>query len=244
MNDYEYTELRRILDNAQRIVFFGGAGVSTESGIPDFRSASGLYADKEADVSPEEILTPRYLYWHSEQFYDYYKREMVHPDAMPNDAHYALARLEAEGKLIAVITQNIDGLHQAAGSENVIELHGSVHRNHCTECGKKFDLNAVLAAPGVPNCDRCGGLIRPDVVLYHEGLRGDDFAAAEEAISQADVLIVGGTSLTVYPAAGLIDYFDGDYLILLNQTPTSADGGADFILREPIGEVFAQLMDD
>lgn len=237
-------ELKNIVDNAENIVFFGGAGVSTGSGIPDFRGSGGLYTtDNDADESPETILSGAYLRRYPEKFFAYYKTHMIYPDAEPNDAHYALAELERLGKLKAVITQNIDGLHQMAGSRNVIELHGSVMRNYCTGCGKTYPLSYVTDSEGVPRCGLCGAVVRPDVVLYGEGLDGESFGKAEEAISEANVLIVGGTSLTVQPAASLIDLFDGERLIIINRTPTPYDGYAEYVIREPIEDVLRELVE-
>ncbi len=236
-------ELREIIENAEKIVFFGGAGVSTESGIPDFRSSDGLYSEDTGDYPPEVILSHSFLFSHPKAFYRYYRSRMLYPDARPNSAHRYLAELERRGKLTAVVTQNIDGLHSAAGSVNVLELHGSVRRNYCADCGKGFSLSYVTDSDGVPACDLCGGFVRPDVVMYGEALPGEAFSAAEEAISEADVLIVGGTSLTVYPAAGLIDAFEGEHLIIINKTETPYDDCAEYIFREPIGEVFEALED-
>lgn len=235
MTDLE--RLRTIISEAKNIVFFGGAGVSTASGIPDFRGDEGLYEkENKYDAPPEVILSGRYLYAKPESFYRYYKNEMIYKDAEPNRAHLALAELERKGRLSAVITQNIDGLHQAAGSENVIELHGSVLRNSCTRCGKKFPLSYVMENSGVPYCDACKSLIRPDVILYGEGLETQPFCKAELAISGADVLIVGGTSLTVYPAASLVNHFRGEHFIIINKTETPYDRYADLIIREPIAD--------
>lgn len=232
-------QFREIVENAQNIVFFGGAGVSTGSGIPDFRGSQGLYtcAD-ETEENPETIISGWYLHRYPEKFFSYYKTHMIYPDAQPNAAHRVLAELERQGKLSAVITQNIDGLHQMAGNKNVIELHGSVLRNYCVRCGRKYSLADILKEPGVPRC-ACGGIIRPDVVLYGESLDGEAFAAAEAAIGSADVLIVGGTSLTVHPAASLVTLFEGSNFVIINQSPTPYDGYADLIIREPIEEVFS-----
>ena len=236
-----YFELQRIIDEAENIVFFGGAGVSTESGIPDFRGNGGLYTeDDENSVQPETILSAEFFRRYPKEFYDYYRSHIIYPYAKPNDAHYALARFEKEGKLSAVITQNIDGLHQEAGSVNVIELHGSAHRNYCVECGKQYGIDAIVNSVGVPRCS-CGGIIRPDIVLYGEGLDGSALNDAEKAISCADVLIVGGTSLTVQPAASLIGYYEGEHLIIINSTPTPYDGLAELVIREPNGEVLADI---
>ena len=222
------------LDESQDIVFFGGAGVSTESNIPDFRSTDGLY-HQQYDYPPETILSHSFYLRKPEEFYRFYRDKMLFPDAKPNRAHRALAKLEQEGKLKAVITQNIDGLHQAAGSREVLELHGSVLRNYCTRCGRSYSLADILATEGVPHC-ACGGMIKPDVVLYEEGL---DMRLLERAIAhirRADMLIVGGTSLVVYPAAGLIDYYRGNRLVLINKSPTARDGQADLVISGKLGE--------
>ena len=215
-------KLQELIDQHDRIVFFGGAGVSTESGIPDFRSVDGLYNQKY-DYPPETILSHTFFMRYPEEFYRFYRDKMLALDAKPNAAHKKLSELEAVGKLTGVVTQNIDGLHQAAGSKNVFELHGSVHRNYCQKCGKFFDVNYVVNAKGVPYCDECGGIIKPDVVLYEEGLDSQTINGAVRAISKADMLIIGGTSLVVYPAAGMIDYFKGKYLAVLNRDATSRD---------------------
>ena len=235
------TELPQIIKNAKKIVFFGGAGVSTGSGIPDFRGSGGLYTEGAFEESPEELLSGTYLRKYPEKFYAYYKKNMLYPGAKPNAAHLKLAEWEREGKLTSVITQNIDGLHQAAGSKNVIELHGSVLRNYCVSCGEMHSLSYVTEANGVPRCRVCGGIVRPDVVLYGEGLDGAAFMQAQNDIAEADVLIVGGTSLTVYPAAGLLQYYRGDHLIIINRTRTPYDPWAEYVIREPIEEVFAEL---
>jgi len=216
-------------------VFFGGAGVSTESGIPDFRSTDGLY-NQQYDYPPETIISHSFYVKKPKEFYRFYKNKMLFPEAKPNRAHMALAKLEREGKVKAVVTQNIDGLHQAAGSREVLELHGSVHRNYCTRCGRFYSLDDILKADGVPVCD-CGGVIKPDVVLYEEGLDQDVIQRSVEYISRADVLIIGGTSLTVYPAAGLIDYYRGSKLVLINKSVTSRDGQADLVICDSIGKV-------
>ena len=237
---YEIEELRRIIDKAKRIVFFGGAGVSTESGIPDFRGTGGIYTGKD---DPGTILRTSYLLRNPEDFYRYYRQNMLYPSAMPNPAHFALAELEKTGKLTGVITQNIDGLHQAAGSSNVFELHGSVHRNYCVRCGKQHSLDYILETDGVPRCSACGGLVRPDVVMFGESLDNNAFFGAQEAAYYADVMIVGGTSLTVYPAASLVEEFAGDHLIIINKTPTPMDENAEFVLRESISEVLYRLIE-
>lgn len=232
-------QLKEIIQETSNIVFFGGAGVSTESGIPDFRSVDGLYNQKY-DYPPETILSHTFYRSKTEEFYRFYRDKMLALDAKPNAAHLKLAQWEQEGKLKAVITQNIDGLHQAAGSKKVLELHGSVHRNYCEECNKLYDAAYILHSQGVPKCE-CGGSIKPDVVLYEEGLDQYTLQEAIRFISEADVLIVGGTSLAVYPAAGLIDYYKGNKLILVNKTPTPRDGMADLVVSGSIGEIFSQL---
>ena len=233
-------KLQELIDQHDRIVFFGGAGVSTESGIPDFRSVDGLYNQKY-DYPPETILSHTFFMRYPEEFYRFYRDKMLALDAKPNAAHKKLSELEAVGKLTGVVTQNIDGLHQAAGSKNVFELHGSVHRNYCQKCGKFFDVNYVVNAKGVPYCDECGGIIKPDVVLYEEGLDSQTINGAVRAISKADMLIIGGTSLVVYPAAGMIDYFKGKYLAVLNRDATSRDKQADLCITDPIGEVLGRI---
>ena len=230
-------ELARVLAASKRIVFFGGAGVSTESGIPDFRSGDGLYQRGGARYAPEEILSHSFFVRHPEEFFDYYRTNLLHPNARPNPAHLALARLEAAGRLTAGITQNIDGLHQAAGSKRVLELHGSVHRNRCQRCGRGFGLDAILRSSGLPRCD-CGGIIKPEVVLYEEALDPDVLDAALSHLAAADTLVVGGTSLVVYPAAGLVREFRGRNLVLINREPTGYDDLATLVVREPIGAAF------
>ena len=227
--------LQKWIEESSNIVFFGGAGVSTESGIPDFRSTDGLY-NQQYDYPPETIISHSFYVKKPKEFYRFYKNKMLFPEAKPNRAHMALAKLEREGKVKAVVTQNIDGLHQAAGSREVLELHGSVHRNYCTRCGRFYSLDDILKADGVPVCD-CGGVIKPDVVLYEEGLDQDVIQRSVEYISRADVLIIGGTSLTVYPAAGLIDYYRGSKLVLINKSVTSRDGQADLVICDSIGKV-------
>ncbi|MDX5318419.1 MAG: NAD-dependent protein deacylase [Actinomycetes bacterium] len=239
--------LREVITAAQNIVFFGGAGVSTESGIPDFRSADGLYAAQATyGAPPEDILSIDFLEARPDVFFDYYVHHILHLDAQPNAAHRALAHLEDEGRLSAVVTQNIDGLHQLAGSRTVHELHGSVRRNHCRDCGEAYDVAAIVAGAatpgGVPRCDRCGGVVRPGVVLYGEVLDDDVVAAAVHAIRAADVLIVGGTSLVVYPAAGLIHYFRGERLVLINRDPTPYDELAHLVIRAPIGQALGEAV--
>lgn len=234
--------LRQWIAQSGSIVFFGGAGCSTESGVPDFRSVDGLYSQKY-DYPPEVILSHSFFEARTEEFYRFYKDKMLPLEAKPNPAHLALARLEARGKLRAVVTQNIDGLHQAAGSRAVFELHGSVHRNYCVKCGKFFDAAYMKAADGVPRCDRCGGLIKPDVVLYEEGLDDGTVAGAVRAIRDAEMLIVGGTSLVVYPAAGLVNYYRGSRLVLINKDPTPYDSRADLVLHGPIGEILGRAVE-
>lgn len=231
--------LKEYVRECSRIVFFGGAGVSTESGIPDFRSTDGLY-HQEWKYPPETILSHSFFMQNTEEFYRFYKKKMLCLDAQPNAAHKKLALLEEQGKLAAVVTQNIDGLHQLAGSRKVYELHGSVHRNYCQKCGKFYDARYMLEAEGIPRCE-CGGLIKPDVVLYEEGLDSRTIQGAVEAISQADMLIIGGTSLAVYPAAGLIDYFKGKYLTVINRAATPRDKHADLLIQADIGEVLGGI---
>ena len=236
-------KLKEIIDESENIVFFGGAGVSTESGIPDFRSANGIYNQKlNREVSPEEMISHTFYVNHPEDFFAFYKDKLIYPNAQPNDCHKALAKLEEMGKVKAIVTQNIDGLHQKAGSKNVFELHGSVLRNYCENCHAFYDENKVLDAAGVPTCDKCGGRVKPDVVLYEEGLDDEVINGAVNAISRADTLIIGGTTLIVYPAAGLIRYFHGKNLVLINKTETPADSNADLVIHEPIGEVFAEII--
>ena len=231
--------LQEIIDDSKRIVFFGGAGASTESGIPDFRSADGLYSQKYK-YPPETIVSHTFFVRNTEEFYRFYRDRMIFPDAKPNAAHIKLAELEAAGKLSSVITQNIDGLHQAAGSKKVIELHGSVHRNYCTKCGKFYPLSAVTESSGVPKCD-CGGIIKPDVVLYEESLNEDDIENAVMEISRADTLIIGGTSLVVYPAAGMVRYFQGKHLVVINKSEISADKGAELVINDSLGKVLGEI---
>lgn len=228
-------KLAKVLEKAEKIVFFGGAGVSCESGIPDFRSADGLYSQQYA-YPPEVILSHTFFMREPEEFFRFYRAKMLYPEAKPNAAHRALARLEARGKLTGVVTQNIDGLHQAAGSKRVWELHGSVHRNRCMRCGRAYGLDAVLESEGVPRC-ACGGIIKPDVVLYEESLDGRVLDGAVAAIRAADTMLVGGTSLNVYPAAGLLRYFRGGELVVINKTPTPADGTATLVLQGEIGKI-------
>ncbi|HIX15547.1 MAG TPA: NAD-dependent protein deacylase [Candidatus Hungatella pullicola] len=233
-------QLKRWIRESENIVFFGGAGVSTESQIPDFRGVDGLYS-QQYKYPPETIISHSFYVKNPEEFYRFYKKRMLFPDAKPNRAHLALAKLEEEGKLTAVITQNIDGLHQMAGSRRVLELHGSVHRNYCTRCGKFYSLQDILAdknSDGIPRCT-CGGIIKPDVVLYEESLDSQVLSQAISAISTADMLIIGGTSLTVYPAAGLIDYYRGDRMVLINKTVTPMDGKADLVIAGSIGQILS-----
>ena len=236
----DISKLQSIIDASDNIVFFGGAGVSTESGIPDFRSVDGLYNQKY-DYPPEEILSHTFFMNKCGEFYRYYKDKMLALDILPNAAHLKLAELERSGKLKAVVTQNIDGLHQKAGSKVVYELHGTVHKNHCMTCGKFFDAAYVKQSQDIPRCDACGGTIKPDVVLYEEGLDDKTVRGAVNAISRADVLIVAGTSLTVYPAAGFLHYFSGSSLVLINRDPTPFDSRADLIFRDKVGEVLSQI---
>ncbi|MDX9918007.1 MAG: NAD-dependent protein deacylase [Gudongella sp.] len=234
--------LREKIRNSDNIVFLGGAGVSTESGIPDFRSATGLYSkERRTTIAPEEMISYSFFMRHMDEFYDYYKKNLIYSDAKPNKAHLALAKLEEDGRVRAVITQNIDGLHQLAGSKNVLELHGSVHRNYCMSCGTTYGLDHILKSEGVPKCTKCGGVVRPDVVLYEEGLDMNVLNRAVDYISKADIMIIGGTSLNVYPAAGLVEYFRGDSLVLINKSETNYDHRADFIFRDSIGSVMEEL---
>jgi NAD-dependent deacetylase len=230
------SKLKKIIQDSNSIVFFGGAGVSTESGIPDFRSVDGLY-NLKYKYPPETIISHSFFEHNPEEFYDFYKNKMIFLDAKPNSAHYKLAELEKQGKLKAVITQNIDGLHQIAGSKNVLELHGSVHRNYCMKCGKFYDVHTIVESKGVPKCG-CGGTIKPDVVLYEESLKQEILEQSVQYIENADVLIVGGTSLVVYPAAGLINYYRGNKLILINKSSTPMDSRANIIINDSIGKVF------
>ncbi len=239
-NDRAIETLRQWIADSDNIVFFGGAGVSTESGIPDFRSVDGLY-NQQYDYPPETIISHSFYKADPKEFYRFYRNRMLFPDAQPNAAHLALAKLEQEGKLKAVITQNIDGLHQAAGSREVLELHGSVHRNYCERCGRFYSLDDIMAMDGVPRCE-CVGTIKPDVVLYEESLDGQTMYKATEYIQNADVLIVGGTSLVVYPAAGLIDYYRGNKLVLINLTVTPMDRRANLVITGKIGEVLSEVV--
>ena len=232
----------QLLRRSQQIVFFGGAGVSTESGIPDFRSADGLYSEKlSQQFTPEQLVSHTFFERYPEEFFAFYRQHLLYPAAQPNDAHRALARLEKLGKLRAVVTQNIDGLHQRAGSERVLELHGSVLRNYCEACHAFYGVDTILGSEGVPRCS-CGGRIKPDVVLYEEALDQRVLQAAVREMGQADLLIIGGTSLVVYPAAGLIRYFGGEHLVLINRSATAADHEAEMIFREPIGQVLGEAV--
>ena len=235
------SQLQEIINNSDNIVLFGGAGVSTESGIQDFRSDSGIFNSLKKYVeSPEQLVSHSYYIDHTEEFFNYYKENLVFKDAEPNPAHLKLAELEKAGKLKAVITQNIDGLHQKAGSVNVLELHGSIHRNYCEFCQREYDLNYILNSKGIPRCE-CGGIIKPDVVLYEEPLNNEVLNSAVNFISKADTLIIGGTSLVVYPAAGLINYFNGSKLILINKSQTPYDNLASLVINEAIGETLSQI---
>ena len=232
--------LKEIIERAKNIVFFGGAGVSTESGIPDFRSSDGLYNQKYK-YPPEQIVSHTFFKYNTEEFYRFYRDKMIYCEAKPNKAHIALAELEKSGKLSCVITQNIDGLHQMAGSKNVFELHGSIHRNYCLKCGKKYGLDKIIGTEGIPTCDLCGGIVRPDVVLYEEALDMNILNKSTQYIMSADTLIVGGTSLVVYPAAGLINYFKGKNLVLINKSQTDYDNLATLVINEAIGETLAKI---
>ena len=241
----EIEKLTQILRDSNNIVFFGGAGCSCESGIPDFRSASGLWNEKlKINLTPEQLVSHTMFMKYPKEFFEFYRDKLIYPDAKPNAAHIALAKLEEIGKLKAVITQNIDGLHQAAGSKNVYELHGSVLRNYCMKCGAFYDEKFILESQGVPTCPKCGGKVKPDVVLYEEGLDNNVITGAVNAIARADTLIIGGTSLVVYPAAGLIDYFRGKNLILINKSTTSADNRADLVIHEAIGKVLEEAVNN
>lgn len=240
MSDAALATLKQWVEESHNIVFFGGAGVSTESGIPDFRSEDGLYRQKYK-YPPEQMLSHSFFMSHTEEFFEYYKNQMLVLDVKPNNAHLALAKLEQEGKLQAIVTQNIDGLHQAGGSKNVLELHGSIHRNYCMKCHKFYDGAYVKAQPGIPRCS-CGGIIKPDVVLYEEALDQDTMNRSVRAISQADLMIIGGTSLVVYPAAGLVQYYRGRRLVLINKGSTSMDGNADLVISLPIGQALEMFL--
>ena len=241
----EIEKLTQILRDSNNIVFFGGAGVSTESNIPDFRSANGLWNEKlQINLTPEQLVSHTMFIKYPEEFFEFYRDKLIYPEAKPNAAHIALAKLEEMGKLKAVVTQNIDGLHQAAGSKNVYELHGSVLRNYCMKCGAFYDEKFILESKGVPTCPKCGGKVKPDVVLYEEGLDNETITGAIRAIAQADTLIIGGTSLVVYPAARLIDYFRGKNLVLINKSSTSADSKADLVIHEAIGKVLGEAVNN
>lgn len=242
--DDKITKLKEIIKNSNNIVFFGGAGVSTESGIPDFRSANGLFNEKlNITFTPEQLVSHSFFQRYPGEFFNFYKTKLIYPDAKPNDAHIALAKLEEMGKLKAIVTQNIDGLHQMAGSKNVFELHGSVLRNYCVDCHAFYDEKFILESKGVPKCTKCGGIVKPDVVLYEEPLDDNVIRGAIDAISKADTLIIGGTSLVVYPAAGLINYFRGKNLVLINKSSTQADSKAHLGINDSIGKVLGNLID-
>lgn len=241
----EIEKLTQILRDSNNIVFFGGAGCSCESGIPDFRSASGLWNEKlKINLTPEQLVSHTMFMKYPKEFFEFYRDKLIYPDAKPNAAHIALAKLEEMGKLKAVVTQNIDGLHQAAGSKHVYELHGSVLRNYCVKCHAFYDEKFILESKGVPTCTKCGGNVKPDVVLYEEGLDDNVIKGAIAAISKADTLIIGGTSLVVYPAAGLINYFRGKNLILINKSSTSADSNADLVIHDAIGKVLGEAVNN
>lgn len=243
--DTEIEQLTKILKESNNIVFFGGAGVSTESGIPDFRSADGLFNEKlNITFTPEQLVSYSFYIRYPKEFFNFYKAKLIYPQAKPNKAHIALAKLEEMGKLKAVITQNIDGLHQAAGSKNVFELHGSVLRNYCVKCHAFYDEKFILDSKDVPTCTKCGGNVKPDVVLYEEGLDDNVIRDSVRAIANADTLIIGGTSLVVYPAAGLIDYFRGKNLVLINKSSTSADNKADLVIHDSIGKVLSMAINN
>lgn len=237
-------KLRTMINDSSKIVFFGGAGVSTESNIPDFRSEKGLYKTKtKFNYPPEVMLSHTFFKKHTEEFFKFYREKMIFPDAKPNLAHKALAKLEQDGKLTAVVTQNIDGLHQMAGSKNVFELHGSIHRNYCVKCGKSFDLEYVMNSKDViPKCDKCGEIVKPDVVLYEESLNMDVINEAVRRINECDMLIIGGTSLVVYPAAGLVRYYGGNKLVLINKSSTPYDSQADLVINDSIGKVLSEAI--
>ena len=239
MYQEEVRKLQEIIDDSRRIVFFGGAGVSTESGIPDFRSADGIY-HQHYKYAPEQVVSHSFFKAHPDVFYEFYKEKMMCLEAEPNAAHRKLAQLEEAGRLTAVITQNIDGLHQKAGSKKVYELHGSIHRNYCQKCGRFYDAAFVKEAPGIPRCG-CGGIIKPDVVLYEESLDSMTIEKSVRAIAEADTLIIGGTSLVVYPAAGFIDYFRGKHLVVINKSATAREVGAQLSISAPIGEILGQI---
>ncbi len=236
-------KLKEIIKTSNNIVFFGGAGVSTESNIPDFRSSNGVFNEKlNTHFTPEQLVSHSFYIKHTKEFYDFYKSKLIYPEAKPNKAHIALAKLEQIGKLKAIITQNIDGLHQMAGSKNVFELHGSVHRNYCTKCGAFYDVDFILNSKDIPICTKCRGSVKPDVVLYEENLDNNIVNGAINAIENADTLIIGGTSLVVYPAAGLIDYFKGKNLVLINKSSTPMDSAANLIINDSIGKVLDEVI--
>lgn len=242
MTDIE--KLSGILKNSRRAVFFGGAGMSTESGIPDFRSATGIYNQKlNKNFRPEEMASHSFFVNYPEEFFDFYRKRFVYLDAKPNAGHIALAELERRNILSAVVTQNIDGLHQIAGSKTVYELHGSIRRSYCVNCGEKYDINFVVENVPIPHCEKCGGIVKPDVVLYEESLDSKILQNSVKAIAEADTLIIGGTSLIVYPAAGLVDYFNGEHLILINKSETRADKIAEIVIRENIGETLQKAVE-
>lgn len=245
MND-KINKLKELIDKSSNIVFFGGAGVSTESNIPDFRSSSGLFSEKlNRNFTPEQLVSHTFFVKYKDEFFKFYKDKLIYPNAKPNNAHKALVKLEEMGKLKAVVTQNIDGLHQMSGSKVVYELHGSVHRNYCTKCHKFFDLDGMLNLGGnIPYCDKCGGVIKPDVVLYEEGLDNDTVDGAIRAISSADLLIIGGTSLVVYPAASFINYYRGKDIVLINKSSTGYDNDATLVINNAIGEVLKEAVLD
>lgn len=241
MSGEEITRLTEILRDSHRLVFFGGAGVSTESGIPDFRSADGLYSEKyKATFSPEELVSHTFYERYPEEFFSFYREKLINREAKPNGAHIALAKLEEMGRLSAVVTQNIDGLHQMAGSKRVYELHGSTLRNYCEDCGESYSVDYIMDHQPIPCCGKCGGRVKPDVVLYEEPLDGDVIEGAVNAIAEADTLIIGGTSLVVQPAASFIRYFRGKHLVVINMTATSADRRAELVIRQPIGAVLSE----
>ena len=236
-------KLKEIIKTSNNTVFFGGAGVSTESNIPDFRSSNGVFNEKlNTHFTPEQLVSHSFYVKHTKEFYDFYKSKLIYPEAKPNKAHIALAKLEQIGKLKAIITQNIDGLHQMAGSKNVFELHGSVHRNYCTKCGAFYDVDFILNSKDIPICNKCRGSVKPDVVLYEENLDNNIVNGAINAIENADTLIIGGTSLVVYPAAGLIDYFKGKNLVLINKSSTPMDSAANLIINDSIGKVLDEVI--
>ncbi|MFT3942209.1 MAG: NAD-dependent protein deacylase [Ancrocorticia sp.] len=243
VSDHKYLQrLQHLVDTSKRIVFFSGAGVSTESGIPDFRSAHGIYSERyRRELDPEQIVSAPFLAAEPETFFDFYRSKLIYPDARPNPAHLAVAALEKAGKLQGVVTQNIDGLDEMAGTTRVAELHGTTLRNYCLGCGREYSRDFILASTGIPRCEDCGEMVRPDVVLYGEGLDDAVFTRAARWIASADLLIVAGTSLRVYPAASLLHYFEGENLVLINKTATQADAAARLVIREPVGEVMGTL---